>query len=226
MGLQLGFLEYHTITIIMKTLGVHEMKKILFIVICISILSACIASANTESPLILPTPTAISLTKPPTVEPNYFLTATIVPFYTQVPSPTVVGAPAIVNIALNMGSGGAGFSANLYAQEVYTGKTFTLFMSAGMHTAPLLPTSPPLDIAIQAPGTYIFYARLSNAPTEYHYGYTECTIPTDCVGSPLIALDVLPGERYNVYIADRKTLLPDNDKRGLPVTVPWVKLNP
>lgn len=202
------------------------MKKVLLIVVCVGILgfSACMTKANTETSPILPTPSLVSMTKPPTVDPNYFLTATLVPFYTQVPSPTVVGAPAIVNIALNMGSGGAGFSANLYAQEVYTGKTFTLFMSAGMHTAPLLPTSPPLDIAIQAPGTYVFYARLSNAPTEYHYGYTECTIPTDCVGSPLIALDVLPGERYTVYIADRKALLPDNDKRGLPVTVPWVKL--
>jgi hypothetical protein len=202
------------------------MKKVLLIVVCVGILgfSACMTKANTEASPILPTPSLVSMTKPPTIDPNYFLTATLVPFYTQVPSPTVVGAPAIVNIALNMGSGGAGFSANLYAQEVYTGKTFTLFMSAGMHTAPLLPTSPPLDIAIQAPGTYVFYARLSNAPTEYHYGYTECTIPTDCVGSPLIALDVLPGERYTVYIADRKALLPDNDKRGLPVTVPWVKL--
>lgn len=204
------------------------MKKVLLIVVCAGILgfSACMADANSGAPPILPTPSPVNLTRPPTVDPNYYLTATVVPFYTQVPSPTVVGAPAIVNIALNMGSGGAGFSANLYAQEVYTGKTFTIFMSAGMHTAPLLPTSPPLDMAVQAPGTYVIYARLSNAPTEYHYGYTECTIPTDCVGSPLIALDVLPGERYTVYIADRKALLPDNDKRGLPVTVPWIKLTP
>ncbi|MFN8383291.1 MAG: hypothetical protein U0V02_15205 [Anaerolineales bacterium] len=203
------------------------MKKVLLIaVVCISILgfSACIADTKTEAPPILPTPSQVSMTKPPTVDPNYYLTATVVPFYTQVPSPTVVGAPAIINIALNMGSGGAGFSANLYAQEVYTGKTFTIFMSAGMHTAPLLPTSPPLDMAVQAPGTYVIYARLSNAPTEYHYGFTECRIPTDCVGSPLIALDVEPGGHYTAYIADRKAILPDNDKRGLPVTVPWVKL--
>ena len=154
---------------------------------------------------------------------DYFLTATIVPFYTHVPSPTVIGTPANIVVALNMGSGGAGFSANIYAQEVYTGQTFTTFMSAGMHTAPLLPTSAPVSLSIQAPGTYIFYARLSNAPTEYHYGSTECRNPTECVGSPLIAVDVLPGETYNIYIADRKALLPDNDKRGLPVTVPWVK---
>ena len=201
------------------------MKKSILILIFASIFgfSACMADNNSEPLPILSTPTLVNLTKPPAKDPNYFLTATIVPFLTQVPSPTVVGPPAIVNIALNMGSGGAGFSANLYAQEVYTGKTFTLFMSAGMHTAPLLPTSPPLDMAIQAPGTYVFYARLSNAPTEYHYGFTECRVPTDCLGSPLIALDVLPGERYSVYIADRKAILPDNDKRGLPVTVPWVK---
>ena len=201
------------------------MKKSILILIFASIFgfSACMADNNSEPLPILSTPTLVNLTKPPAKDPNYFLTATIVPFLTQVPSPTVVGPPAIVNIALNMGSGGAGFSANLYAQEVYTGKTFTLFMSAGMHTAPLLPTSPPLDMAIQAPGTYVFYARLSNAPTEYHSGFTECRVPTDCLGSPLIALDVLPGERYSVYIADRKAILPDNDKRGLPVTVPWVK---
>ena len=205
------------------------MKKFL-VVTCMAILltlMACGSGANTESPtLLIPTPLTVELTKPPAVDPNHFLTATIVPFYTQVPSPTFEGTPAYVNIALNMGAGGAGFSANLYAQEVYTGRTITIFMSAGMHTAPYLPTSPPLDMAVPAPGTYVFYARLSNAPTEYYYGYTECSIPTDCVGSPLIAMDVLPGERYSILIADRKALLPDNDKRGLPVTVPWVKLNP
>ena len=202
------------------------MKKSVMIVLVLGILilAACMSDSNSDNVPALPTPMTVELTQPPAVDPNHFLTATIVPFYTQVPSPTFEGTPAVVNIALNMGSGGAGFSANLYAQEVYTGRTVGIFMSAGMHTAPLLPTSPPLDMAVPAPGTYIFYARLSNAPTEYHYGYTECTVPTDCVGSPLIALDVKPGERYTVYIADRKAILPANDKRGLPVTVPWVKL--
>lgn len=201
------------------------MKKMLPLVLLTGfiLVSACMSTAETAG-IPIPTPITVEMTKPPTRDPNYFLTATIVPFYTQVPSPTFETEAAIVNIALNMGAGGAGFSANLYAQEVYTGRTITIFMSAGMHTAPLLPTSPPLDMAVPAPGTYVFYARLSNAPTEYHYGYTECTVPTDCVGSPLIALDVLPGERYTILIADRKALLPDNDKRGLPVTVPFVKL--
>ena len=203
-----------------------RMRIRVFTLICAAMLglSACMANENSSTPFIHPTSTSVLATEPaPTVRQNYFLTATIVPFYTHVPSPTVIGTPANIVVALNMGSGGAGFSANIYAQEVYTGQTFTTFMSAGMHTAPLLPTSAPVSLSIQAPGTYIFYARLSNAPTEYHYGSTECRNPTECIGSPLIAVDVLPGETYNIYIADRKALLPDNDKRGLPVTVPWVK---
>lgn len=202
------------------------MRTSVLTIICAAILglSACLANENSGTPPTLPKATSVAATEPaPVVRQDYFLTATIVPFYTHVPSPTVIGTPATIVVALNMGSGGAGFSANIYAQEVYTGQTFTTFMSAGMHTAPLLPTSAPVNLSIQAPGTYIFYARLSNAPTEYHYGSTECRDPTECVGSPLIAVDVLPGETYNIYIADRKALLPDNDKRGLPVTVPWVK---
>ncbi len=201
------------------------MKKSILIFICAAILgfSACTTIANSGTSPILPTATSVERTRPPTKDPNYFLTATIVPFYTQVPTPTLVGPPANVLVALNMGGGGAGFSANIYAQEVYTGQTFTTFMSAGMHTASFLPTSPPVYLAIQAPGTYVFYARLSNAPTEYHYGSTECRLPTECIGSPLIAVDVLPGETYYIYIADRKALLPGNDKRGEPVTVPWIK---
>jgi len=201
------------------------MRISVFTFMCAAILglSACAAKENSGTPPILPTVTPVLSTEQAPIRQSYFLTATIVPFYTHVPSPTVIGTPANIVVALNMGSGGAGFSANIYAQEVYTGQTFTTFMSAGMHTAPLLPTSAPVSLSIQAPGTYIFYARLSNAPTEYHYGATECRVPTECVGSPLIAVDVLPGETYNIYIADRKALLPDNDKRGLPVTVPWVK---
>ena len=201
------------------------MKKGILIFIGAAILgfSACMAQLTSEAPPILPTPTPLIVTKPPTKDSSYFLTATVVPFYTHVPSPTVVGPPANVVVALNMGGGGAGFSANIYAQEVYTGQTFTIFMSAGMHTASFLPTSPPVYLAVQAPGTYVFYARLSNAPTEYHYGSTECRVPTECAGTPLIAVDVMPGATYYIYIADRKALLPGNDKRGLPVTVPWIK---
>jgi len=204
------------------------MKKLLFIVLVFGILmlAGCISNSGAEGTPAFPTPLPLELTKPPAVDPNHFLTATIVPFYTQVPSPTFEGTPAYVTIALDLGAGGAGFSANLYAQEVYTGRTVGIFMSAGMHTAPYLPTSPPLEMAVPAPGTYVFYARLSNDPMDYHYGFTECTVPTDCVGSPLLAVDVLPGEYYSVRITDRKALLPEINERGLPVTVPWVKLLP
>lgn len=200
-----------------------KVKKALPIVLVVGFLliAACMSNpAPTELPI--PTPMTVTYTQPPHVDPNYFLTATLVPFVTLAPTSTFEGTPAIVNIALNMGSGGAGFSANLYAQEVYTGRTVGIFMSAGMHTAPLLPTSPPLDMAVPAPGTYVFYARLSNDPMDYHYGYTQCQIPTDCVGSPLIAMKVEPGQRYNILIVDRKALLPEINERGLPVTVPYV----
>jgi hypothetical protein len=201
------------------------MRKTILVVMYTMLLgfSACVGNTISATQSILPIPTMVTETKPAPVSDRYFLTATIVPFYTHVPSPTVMGYPANIVVALNMGGGGAGFSANIYAQEVYTGQTFTTFMSAGMHTASHLPTSAPVHLSIQAPGTYIFYARLSNAPTEYHYGSTECRVPTDCVGSPLLAVDVMPGETYYVYIADRKALLPGNDERGMPVTVPWIK---
>lgn len=200
-------------------------KTFVFVTVASFLLFVACAKNSPTQELPIPTPMTVELTKPPTVDPNHFLTATIVPFYTQVPSPTYEGTPAYVTIALNMGAGGAGFSATLYAQEVYTGRTIGIFMSAGTHTAPLLPTSPPLEMAVPAPGTYVFYARLTNAPTEYHYGATECQVPTECVGSPLVALEVLPGESYSILITDRQALLPGNDERGLPVTVPWVKLD-
>lgn len=206
------------------------MKKLLIAILVsgILILAACMADANSENTTGIPEPMTEELTQPPAVDPKYFLTATLVPFVTLAPTPTFEGTPAVVNIALNMGSGGAGFSANLYAQEVYTGRTVGIFMSAGMHTAPLLPTSPPLDMNVPAPGTYVFYARLSNDPMDYHYGYTECQVPTDCVGSPLLALEVKPGERYAILIVDRKAILPGISERGLPVTVPFklVESNP
>lgn len=198
------------------------MKKTYPIILLIGIILISACMSNLESTgLPIPAPLTVEYTQPPHADPNYFLTATLVPFVTLAPTATFEGTPAIVNIALNMGAGGAGFSANLYAQEVYTGRTVGIFMSAGMHTAPLLPTSPPLDMAVPAPGTYVFYARLSNDPMDYHYGYTECQIPTDCVGSPLLALKVEPGQRYSILIADRKALLPEIDERGLPVTVPF-----
>src|SRR5688500_2083143 len=95
--------------------------------ICAAVLglSACMANDNSSTPPLLPTATSVLATEPAPVRQDYFLTATIVPCYTHVPSPRVIGTPANIVVALNMGSGGAGFSANIQAQEVYTGQTAT-----------------------------------------------------------------------------------------------------
>jgi len=119
---------------------------------------------------------------------------------------------------LDLGGGGSGFAATLYAQEVTTGKTVHVFQSAGSHGLVVLPTSAPVAITVEAPGTYVFYARLINDPDIYHYGATGCMAGQDCSDSELLAIKVDPGESYHVVIADRKALLPEE---GEPVTVPW-----
>jgi len=119
---------------------------------------------------------------------------------------------------LDLGGGGSGFAATLYAQEVTTGKTVHAFQSAGSHCLVVLPTSEPVALTVEAPGTYVFYARLINDPDSYHFGATGCQAGQDCVSSELLALKVAPGESYHVVIADRKALLP---VEGKPVTVPW-----
>ena len=125
---------------------------------------------------------------------------------------------ATVYARLDLGGGGSGFAATLYAQEVATGKTVHVFQPAGSHGLVVLPTSAPLAITLDAPGTYVFYARLINEPDSYHFGATGCPAGQDCSDSTLQALRVLPGESYPVVIADRKALLP---QAGQPVTVPW-----
>lgn len=138
-------------------------------------------------------------------------------------TPTIEGPIATIIISLDLGGGGAGFSANLYAQEVSIGKTFGVFLSAGMHGAAALPTSAPMVMHVAAPGTYVFYARLSNAPTDYFYGFTDCVYFGDCDAEKhrLKAIDVFPGMTYQVVIdGDRKVLLPERDQ---PVSVPWGK---
>ena len=127
---------------------------------------------------------------------------------------------ATLTIGLDMGGGGAGFSATLYAQEVSTGKTFHTFLSAGMHGASTLPTSAPVILYVEAPGTYVFYARLTNAPDEYHYGATTCEGSQSCDTPILQALSVETGQNYHVTINDPAALLPEIDK---PVSVPWTK---
>ena len=124
---------------------------------------------------------------------------------------------AQVTVTFDMGGGKAGFAATIYAQEVTSGKTFKGFYSAGSHGLVVLP-SEPISITIDAPGTYVFYATLINNPDDYHYGATGCQAGTDCPSSDLQALDVLPGESYQVTIADRSALLPTP---GAPVGVPW-----
>lgn len=125
---------------------------------------------------------------------------------------------AQVSVTFDMGGGSAGFAAMTYAQEVTTGEVFKVFYPAGSHGGVVLPTSPPVTITVKAPGTYVFYALLSNDPDSYHYGATGCLPATDCASSALLALDVTPGGSYRVTIADRAARLPTP---GEPVTVPW-----
>jgi hypothetical protein len=119
---------------------------------------------------------------------------------------------------LDLGGGGSGFAAILYAQEVTSGATFRGHYASGSHGLVTLPTSEPVHIAVDAPGTYVFYAALVEAPDDYHYGATGCQPATDCPSSTLIALDVAPGGTYHVAISDRHALLPTP---GEPVSVPW-----
>lgn len=124
---------------------------------------------------------------------------------------------AQVIVTFDMGGGKAGFAATIYAQEVTSGKTFKGFYSAGSHGLVVLP-SEPISITVDAPGTYVFYATLINNPDDYHYGATGCQAGKDCSSSELQALDVKPGEGYQITIADRSALLPTP---GAPVEVPW-----
>jgi hypothetical protein len=136
------------------------------------------------------------------------------------PSPTPAPQPATVFVRLDLGSGGSGFAATLYAQEVATGKTVHLFQSAGSHGLVVLPTSEPIKFQLDAPGIYIFYATLINNPDDYHYGATGCVALQDCASSELLALEVAPGGIYHVIITERHARLPTP---GAPVTVPWHK---
>lgn len=126
--------------------------------------------------------------------------------------------PATVSVIFDLGGGGSGFAATLYAQEVTSGKTFKGLYPAGSHGGVTRPTSPPIVLTVDAPGTYVFYARLIEAPDDYHYGATGCAVDERCGDQGLLALDVEPGGTYQVTISDRSAMLPDADA---PVTVPW-----
>ena len=110
------------------------------------------------------------------------------------------------------------FAATVYAQEVNTGQT-TKF-TYGPHT-------PPITVDLKPPGTYVFYAKLVEAPDDYHYGYTGNQAGayghmtrggTRDPSTNLIAVDVKPAGKYKVFISDSWAVLPEP---GKPVTVPW-----
>ena len=125
---------------------------------------------------------------------------------------------ADIQVTFDMGGGGSGFAASLFAQEVSSGKTFKGFYPAGSHGLVVMPTSALILISVEAPGTYVFYATLIEAPDDYQFGATGCAAGTDCASSDLLAIDVVPGGIYHVTIADRSAPIPTP---GVPVTVPW-----
>jgi len=131
---------------------------------------------------------------------------------------TPAPAMATVYVTFDMGGGGAGFAALLYAQEVTSGKTFKGFAPAGSHGGVVLPTSPPVGIQVEAPGTYVFYAALINDPESYQFGATGCLPGEACPSSSLTALDVEPGGVYHITVGDRSAEIPTP---GTPVVVPW-----
>jgi hypothetical protein len=124
---------------------------------------------------------------------------------------------ATVRVKFDQSGGDNTFAATVYAQEVTTGETITF---------PYDPHTIGIFLKLIKPGKYVFYARLVEAPDDYHYGYTSDQavgyghMTRGGIGQPegLIALDIRLGEKYNVYIQDYRATLPERDK---PVTVPW-----
>jgi hypothetical protein len=126
---------------------------------------------------------------------------------------------AKVVIKFDIYGGDNAFAATVYAQEVATGQT-AMF--------PYGPHTPYITAELKTPGTYVFYARLVEAPDDYHYGYTG-TQPVayghmtrggtqDPATASFIAVEVKAGGNYKVYINDYRVKLPDP---GKPVAVPW-----
>jgi hypothetical protein len=73
----------------------------------------------------------------------------------------------------------------------------------------------------------VFYARLVEAPDDYHYGFTGFQAGayghmtrggTREATTNLIAVDAKPGTTCKVFISDNWAVLP---KPGQPVTVAW-----
>jgi len=55
---------------------------------------------------------------------------------------------------------------------------------------------------------------------SYHFGATGCKAATKCISNDLVALDVISGGTYPVYIGDASAKVPPT---GVPVNVPWHK---
>lgn len=125
---------------------------------------------------------------------------------------------ATVTVMFDLGGGGTGFAAMIYAQEITTGKTFKILYPAGSHGGVVLPTSPPVTLKVEAPGSYVFYANFNENPDEYHFGYNGCQRGEDCSSRKLKVIDVVPGAAYNVYITQRFDRVPTP---GAPVPLPW-----
>ncbi|MGO8694079.1 MAG: hypothetical protein ACLQMF_10455 [Rectinemataceae bacterium] len=125
--------------------------------------------------------------------------------------------PAKVNVKFDIVGGDNSFAATVYVQEVDTGETL-LF--------PYDPHTPYIVVDLKKAGKYVFYARLVEAPDDYHYGFTSYQtvayghMTRGGIGEPggLLALDVKPGGTYKAYINDYRATLP---APGKPVTVPW-----
>jgi hypothetical protein len=137
--------------------------------------------------------------------------------------PATAPAPkqATITVTFDLGGGGgSGFAAIIYGQEVSTGKTFKVLYPAGSHGLVVQPTSPPVTLTVDAPGTYVFYANLNEAPDDYHFGYNGCQLGGDCSSRTLKVLDVVPGGMYKIYITERFDIVPTP---GTPVAQPWVR---
>ena len=127
--------------------------------------------------------------------------------------------PAKVKVKFDLYDGDNSFAATVYVQEVHSGQTRSI---------PYNPHTPYVMVPIKEAGTYVFYARLLEAPDDYHYGFTSDSPvgyghmtrggTQDPSKAGLIALEVKPGGSYYAYINDYRAILPTP---GKPVTVPW-----
>jgi hypothetical protein len=131
---------------------------------------------------------------------------------------------AQVSVKFDISGGDNAFAASVYVQEVATGET---------KTYPYAPHTPYISIDVKKPGKYVFYARLVEAPDDYHYGYTGDKPvayghmtrggTADEASLSLVALDLKPGGKYKAYINDFRAALPEP---GKPVAVPWRSVQP